>query len=149
MSSRLFQEIREKRGLAYTVYSYISSHVDIGKLGFYLAVRPDMVVPALEVLFNELELVRSGRLEQAELDAAREYLKGSVLLTSESSDSRMMRLARNEIAFERLIPFEELLEKVNAVTVDEVIELARTRLDPASLSIVSYGPYEKDLDLFS
>ena len=149
MSSRLFQEIREKRGLAYTVYSYISSHVDIGRLGFYLAVRPDTVVPALEVLFNELELVRSGRLDQAELDAAREYLKGSVLLTSESSESRMMRLARNEIAFERLIPFDEMLEKVNAVTVDDVIELARTRLDPASLSIVSYGPYEKDLDLFS
>lgn len=149
MSSRLFQEIREKRGLAYTVYSYISSHVDIGRLGFYLAVRPDTVIPALEVLFNELELVRSGRLDQAELDAAREYLKGSVLLTSESSESRMMRLARNEIAFERLIPFDEMLEKVNAVTVDDVIELARTRLDPASLSIVSYGPYEKDLDLFS
>ena len=149
MSSRLFQEIREKRGLAYTVYSYISSHVDIGRLGFYLAVRPDTVVPALEVLFKELELVRSGRLDQAELDAAREYLKGSVLLTSESSESRMMRLARNEIAFERLIPFDEMLEKVNAVTVDDVIELARTRLDPASLSIVSYGPYEKDLDLFS
>ncbi len=148
MSSRLFQEIREKRGLAYNVYSYVNTYEDTGMHGFYLAVRPDQVLPSMELLAAELKNLRDGNLEAQELDAAKEYLKGSLLLNAESSENRMMRLARNELSFRRFVPFDEVLGKIDAVTVPTIIELARTRFEPQRMSAVTYGPWEGDLDVF-
>ena len=149
MSSRLFQEIREKRGLAYTVYSYTSTYADAGMIGIYLAVNPDSVSSSVEVLLKELEKLRSGDVSTSEFDAAKEYLKGSIVLNAEGSENRMSRLARNEFCFERFIPLDEVLNKIDEVTIAQVSELAELRFDPSKLSMVAYGPTDKNLQSYS
>jgi len=144
MSSRLFQEIREKRGLAYSVYSYVSSFTDTGMHAIYLAVRPDAVNESLKVCFETIEQIRMGRIDSHELEAAKEYLKGSVLLNMESSDNRMNRLARNELNFGRFIQFDEVIREIEVVSLDRIIDLAGRRFDPSLISLVSYGPWEPD-----
>jgi predicted Zn-dependent peptidase len=146
MSSRLFQKIREERGLAYSVYSHVSTYSDVGLLGVYMAVRPDSLPEALDLVFEEFGKLRSGQLDQSELDAAKDYLKGSILLSAESTDNRMSRLAKNEILFQRLIPFEEVLKRIDEVTKDQLIEQAGSRLDPKGISVTVLGPWDKGLD---
>lgn len=145
MSSRLFQEIREKRGLAYSIFSYMSIFADVGLMGVYMGVHPDSVVQSLELVQKEFEKLMSGRLETAELEAAKEYLKGSILLNSENTDNRMTRLAKNEIVLGRFVSFEEVLQRIDEVTVDEVVDLACKRLDPESISVNSLGAWDGDL----
>ena len=115
-------------------------------MGIYMGVHPDSVLQSLELVQKEFEKLMSGDLETAELEAAKEYLKGSILLNSENTDNRMTRLAKNEIVFGRFVPFEEVLQRIDKVTVDEVVELARNRLDPESISVNSLGPWDGNLE---
>lgn len=140
MSSRLFQEIRENHGLAYSVYSFFSGYLDTGMLGIYAGVEPDKTHQTVELIIKELAKFRDGVLEQGELKAAQEHLKGSIILGSESVDNRMTRLAKNEITFRRNIEFDEIIGAVNAVTVDDVVALAREYLQPADLCLTVLGP---------
>ncbi len=112
MSSRLFQEIREKRGLAYTVYSFVTSHVDTGMFGIYFAVDPKRAQETTELVINEIHKLRNESVAAAELQGAIEYTKGSLLLASESNDNQMVRSAQNEIHFNRDIALQEVIEKV-------------------------------------
>jgi len=109
MSSRLFQEIREKRGLAYSVYSFLSAYMDTGLFGVYVGTGPLEVNRALGVIAAEINKIRRGEISRSDLSAAQEHLIGGILLGSESTDSRMMRLARNEYLFGRYQSFEELV----------------------------------------
>jgi predicted Zn-dependent peptidase len=148
MSSRLFQEIREKRGLAYSVFSYINAYQDTGVLGVYAATNPLAVNHVLEVIQREVKKVQEGDLSEADLIAVKEHLVGGILLGSESTDSRMMRLAKNEFLFERYVGFEELVKGVEDVTIDEVIAVANDTFHREAISLVTLGPVEKeDLDL--
>ncbi|MFH1090536.1 MAG: pitrilysin family protein [Pseudomonadota bacterium] len=140
MSSRLYQEIREKRGLAYSVYSFFSAYRDTGMLGIYAGVEPKQTVDTVKIILAELARLRQGDLEAPELKAAQEHLKGSIILGSESVDNRMTRLAKNEITFQRHIDFDEILANVQAVTVDEVIDLVRECLAPEDLALTLLGP---------
>ncbi len=140
MSSRLFQEIREKRGLAYSVYSFLNTYQDAGLLGIYLAVAPESLEEALELTAGEFARLRAGDLSEADLSAAKQYLKGSILLGAENTDNRMMRMAKNEFAFERFIPYTELEQRIGAVTLDEIFAVADLRLDSERISLTVLGP---------
>jgi predicted Zn-dependent peptidase len=148
MSSRLFQEIREKRGLAYSVFSYINAYRDTGVLGIYAATNPQAVNYVLEVIQREVRKIQEGDLSETDLIAVKEHLVGGILLGSESTDSRMMRLAKNEYLFERYVSFDELVNNVENVSVDEVVAVANETFHQEAISLVTLGPItRKDLDL--
>jgi len=143
MSSRLFQEVREKRGLAYAVYSFMSSHVDTGMFGVYLGVDPQRCSETIELILNEIRKLTNEKVEPSELQGAIEYTKGSLLLSSESTDNQMVRTAQNEIHFGRQIPLHEVLEKVESVTRDEIMDLAQTLFRNDQMVLTMLGPVEE------
>lgn len=143
MSSRLFQEIREKKGLAYSIYSYFSSFFDTGVFSVYLGVSHKMAEEAIKVVLAELYKCKDNGISEAELRTAKEHLKGNTLLASESVDSRMTRLAKCEIYFKRFISLQEILENIDKVTVDDVKELGQTIFDRSCLSLSALGPVDQ------
>lgn len=139
MSSRLFQEVREKRGLAYSVYSFLSTYSDAGVLGTYLGVDPGRAREALEVVLGVMaELARA--IDPDDLAKAKEQLKGQIYLSAESTDARMSRLAKNEFTFGRYVPYDEVAAAIDAASPDKVAELAETLLDPAKIALAALGP---------
>ncbi|ABB31824.1 peptidase M16 domain protein [Geobacter metallireducens RCH3] len=124
MSSRLFQEIREHLGLAYTVYSYVVSHTDAGSLVVYAGTSPEKLSDVLEITCSELRRLKFEPVPATELEAAREQLKGNILLSLESSDNRMTKLAKNEIYFGRYLSLAELTGGFDSATADGIAELA-------------------------
>jgi predicted Zn-dependent peptidase len=141
MSSRLFQEIRENRGLAYSIYSFLSSYCDSGVFGVYLGTDGDNVNPALETVNKEIRKIQEGAFSQEDLAAAKEHIVGGIYLSSENPDNRMMRLAKNEFVFGRYVPYEEVVKDLERVTVDEVIQEAKTIFTDSGTSLVTLGPF--------
>ncbi len=134
MSSRLFQEIREKRGLAYSIYSYISAYADAGIFGVYAGVAPETADETITLVATELKRIADHGMDQAGLDEVREYTRGSVLLAMESTENQMVRLAQNEFNYGRMIPVSEVMDRIDAVTVSDIRDLAAERFgdrDPA------------------
>ncbi len=140
MSSRLFQEIRERRGLAYSVYSYASQYADSGLFGVYAGCAPGRVDEVLELTRAELARTAAHGVTEAELARGKGMSKGSFVLGLEDTGSRMSRLAKGELLYGDLVPVNELLDRVDAVTLDDVNALAAELLDrPMSLAVV--GPF--------
>jgi predicted Zn-dependent peptidase len=140
MSSRLFQEIRERRGLAYSVYSYTSQYADSGLFGVYAGCAPGKVDEVLELTRAELTAVAARGVTDAEVDRGRGMLKGSLVLGLEDTGSRMSRLAKGELLYGDLLSVDELLAKVDAVSPDDVATLAAEVLaHPMSLAVI--GPF--------
>ncbi len=144
MSSRLFQEIREKRGLAYDVGSYLTSYRDAGLLGVYVATEAHQVAEALAVIREELARCAAELITARELQSAKELLKGNFLLGMESTDNRMSGLARNEIYFGRRIPPEEVVALIDGVQREEIRALAGRMFHSASLTVAALGPVSDD-----
>jgi len=142
MSSRLFQEVRERRGLAYSVYSFISSHVDTGMFGFYTGVDPKRARETILLVLDEIVKLKTEPVKKSELKDAIEYTKGSLLLASESADNHMVRNAQNEMHFGGDITLQEIIEKIEAVTVDDILELADELIDPAKMTYTLLGPVD-------
>jgi predicted Zn-dependent peptidase len=140
MSSRLFQEIREDRGLAYSVYSFLSSFKDSGMLGVYVGTGDNTLSAVLKIILREMKKMAGDSLKPKELRSAKEQLKGNLLLSLENTDSRMGRLAKNEIYFNRFISTEEIIEGIERVSADDVADLARQLFRPESLSLTVLGP---------
>jgi predicted Zn-dependent peptidase len=141
-SSRLFREIREKRGLAYSVGSYLDNYADDGVVAMYVGTREDNVDEACEIIGRELgHLVEDG-LETEELARAKEHVKGRAVLSLESSGARMNRCARSILHDVPLLSLDELLERIDAVTADDVAELARAFYGPDRLSAACIGADE-------
>ena len=140
MSSRLFQKIREEMGLAYNVYTYVDHSRDTGMFAAYMAVNPTMAGRAIEAVTTELEAIRKGGLTRTELRDTKDHIKGRILLGLETSVSRMMRLARNEISYGRQVPERELIKKLAAVKMDNIAEVAGQVLDTDHYVMVSLGP---------
>lgn len=150
MSSRLFQEIREKRGLAYSVYSFLTTYYDTGLLGVYMGTDSKNVNTALSVISDEIAKIQKGDVSPSDIIEAREHLVGGILLGAESTDSRMMRLAKNEFFFNRYIDYDEVVEDLEKVTVDEVISCARDAFKSDSITLATLGPIKEDeLDMKS
>ncbi len=142
MSSRLFQEIRERRGLAYSVYSFISSHVDTGMFGFYMGVDPKQAQETTQLVLDEIDKIKDGPVESSELKGAMEYTKGSLLLASESADNQMVRSAQNEIHFGDDIALQTIIEKIEAVTTDEILNLANELFNRNQMTLTLLGPVD-------
>jgi predicted Zn-dependent peptidase len=141
-SSRLFQEIREKRGMAYSVYSFASQYSDSGQIGLYVGTREDNLAACFEIVARELEDVASGGVRAGELERAKENLKGRMLLALESTANRMSRLGKSLVTGTELLPLDELVERVDAVTAAEVTEVAAELLRLDRLSAAGIGPSE-------
>jgi predicted Zn-dependent peptidase len=138
-SSRLFQEIREKRGLAYAIYSWSSQYTDTGQVGIYVGTREDNVAKALEVIGSELDRICSDPVGDDELSRAREHVKGRLALSMESTASRMNRLGRSVLMDTPLLTLDETIERLDAVDAEQLSELARVLYPPTQMSAVAIG----------
>ena len=138
MSSRLFQEIRERRSLAYSVYSFITSHIDSGMTGVYVGVEPQRTLEVIEAILKEMRALKKNPVTPTEMDHAKDYMKGNFLLAAESTDNQMVRLAQNEIHFGQHISHQTIIDAIEAVTAENIIELAAKlyRTDTLALAIL-------------
>lgn len=141
-SSRLFREIREKRGLAYSVGSYSEQFVDDGAVAMYVGTRADNVAEACEIIGRELRSVHEGELGEDELERAKEHVKGRIVLGLESSGARMSRCARSVLFDVELLSLDDLLARVDAVSADDVAALAAELYDPRAMSAACIGADE-------
>lgn len=142
-SSRLFQEIREKRGMAYSIYTYGSQFVDSGQVGLYVGTREENLGTCMEIVAAELRDVASGNLRAGELDRAKENVKGRLLLSLESTSTRMTRLGKAVVTGIEIVSVEETIARVDAVTADDVVALAGDLFAPEGLSAAGIGPSEE------
>ena len=140
MSSRLFQEVREKRGLAYSIYASVSGLADAGIFEIQAAVEPERTRELLSVVRAELAAVAGGAVTAEELDHTREHLKGLLYLGAESTENRMMRLARNILLFGREIPLEETAAALDNVSLDELAAIAGRAFTEANTGLCILGP---------
>jgi len=140
MSSKLFQEIREQRGLAYSVYSFILSYVDTGMFGAYAGVDPKNAHESAALILKEMYKLKEARVDSNELHDAKEYLKGNLMLASESNDNQMVRLAQNETHFGRYITLKEIVDSVETVTVDDILVLAENLFNSNQFALTLLGP---------
>lgn len=146
MSSRLFQEIREKRGLAYAIHSYLNPYYDTGFFGIYAGTSEDRVQVVIGLILEELKRFRNELLTEKELAQAKELIKGNYLLSMESTDNRMIKLAKNEIIFSRFIEPEDVIASIEAVTAEDIRRLACEIFKPDTISLVAMGRIsEKDI----
>lgn len=137
-SSRLFQEVREKRGLAYSVYSYTSLYAEIGLVAVYVGSRKEALGEAMDVIREEL--ARAAELPETEVERAKAHLKGQMVLSMESPQARMHQLGRSVLTGIEILSLDELLAKVEAVTHEEALEMARRFYGLERWSSVCIGP---------
>ena len=145
MSSRLFQNVREKRGLAYSVFSGISAYRDAGNLTIYAGCANDAVEEVVDLSVAEMRLLKSGAVPDSELKRAKDHLKGSLMLSLENTASRMSHLARQEIYFEHHFSLDETLAGVDRVTADDVRRVANDLFAKGSLAATVVGAGSPDL----
>ncbi len=142
ISSRLFQEVRERRGLAYSIYSSPSFYQDGGLFTIYAGTGAKNAPQVVELIFKEIKKLKEKGVLGEELKKAKEHIKGGLLLSMESSGSRMGRLAKDELYFGRHFSLEEMLRGIHGVTLRRVHDVANTLFDPKSLSLTALGPVE-------
>jgi predicted Zn-dependent peptidase len=144
MSSWLFQEIREKRGLAYAIYSYLTSYMDTGLFGIYVGTGSEKLREVLGLIREGMKRFSSELLTETELRSAKELIKGNYLLGMESTDNRMAGLARNEIYFGRQVTPEEVIARIDAVDREEIRSLAARMFRSDALTVAAIGPVSED-----
>jgi predicted Zn-dependent peptidase len=143
MSSRLFQEIREQNALAYSIYSYITSYRDTGLLTIYAGADPSNALEVVRLVTRELKKIKDEGITQAEGLRVKNQIKGSLILSLESSNSHMSRLARQEIYFGRYHSMDDIIKNVESVALDQVQQLAQQLFTPDNLSLTILGPLSK------
>jgi predicted Zn-dependent peptidase len=141
-SSRLFQEIREKRGMAYSVYTYASQYSDTGQVGLYVGTREENLGACLEIAVAELADIAAGNVKREELARAKENLKGRLLLSLESTSNRMTRIGKATVTETPLLEIDDIVRRFQAVTAEEVAELAGEIFPVGRLSAAGIGPDE-------
>ena len=142
-SSRLFQEIREKRGMAYAVYSFAAQYTDTGQIGVYIGTREDNLAACFEIASEQIGEIAAGKVRPEELERAKENLKGRIMLSMESTSTRMSRLGKSLITDTELLSLERIMAEIDAVEPDALAELAGVLLAPERLSAAGIGPSEE------
>ena len=142
-SSRLFQEIREKRGMAYTVYSFGSQYTDTGLVGIYVGTREENLEECFQIVAEQIADIAAGNLRERELHRAKENLKGRIALSMESTSNRMSRLGRSLITDTELLSLDRVIAEIDAVEPVALAELAGVLLDPSRISAAGIGPNEE------
>ncbi len=140
MSSRLFQELREERGLVYATYSYHSSYRDTGNYGIYAGCSPEYVGRVIEIIEEQLISLTQAPILQQELERAKGQLKGNLMLSLESTTNRMCKLAKSEMNYGQICTTDEILTAITRVTVEQIYELASEIYQPSNWSITCVGP---------
>lgn len=143
VSSRLFQEIREKRGLAYSVYSCLSSYSDGGMWSIYAGTRPSEASNVVELILKELKKLCSSGMRRDELTRAKSQMRGNVMLGLESTSSRMNKLAKDELHHRRHVPLEEIMAGIDRVSDAQVLRVSRELFDERRLSLTALGPVSR------
>jgi predicted Zn-dependent peptidase len=143
-SSRLFQEVRERRGLAYSVFTFSNLYAHTGEVGLYVGTRPDNLREALAVVAAELERCVADPASEEELVRSRENLKGRVVLGMESTGARMSRLGASVLNGMPILSVNEMIERIDSVEIDEVRALAGGLFTPGTLSAAGVGPAEAE-----
>jgi predicted Zn-dependent peptidase len=141
-SSRLFQEIREKRGMAYAVYSFAAQYTDTGVLGVYVGTREENLAACVEICVEQIAEIAAGRLRKGELERAKESLKGRIVLSLESTSNRMSRLGKSLVTDTELLTLERVMAEIDAVDPEELAELATVLLPSERLAAAGVGPDE-------
>ena len=142
-SSRLFQAVRERRGLAYSVFTFSNLYAHTGEVGLYVGTRPENLQEALAVVAEELQRCVEDPASEQELTRSRENLKGRLVLALESTGARMSRLGASVLGELPILSVNEMLERIDAVGLEQVRELARELFSPATLSVAGVGPTEE------
>jgi predicted Zn-dependent peptidase len=145
MSSRLFQEVREKRGLAYAVYSYHQGYSDAGAIKTYVGSTTGNVEEATKVIVEQLARIQSEPVDDEELYRTKQQLKSSTLLAMESTGARMTRIGRSVINGSDLLTPDEISTRIEAVTADDITRLAQKHLNANQMYLSAVGPKELDL----
>ena len=147
MSSRLFQEIREKRGLAYSVYSYHAAHADCGQFTIYLGTAPTQTKSVLDVWSDTIGELLTGGIHEEEFVHGKEQLKGGFLMSLESTGNRMNRLGKNELMLENHDSIETTLHKIEAIQKEDVDDLMRTMFS-RPFAVACVGESDQDIQTF-
>ncbi|MFA5383433.1 MAG: pitrilysin family protein [Eubacteriales bacterium] len=142
VSSRLFQEIRENRGLVYSIYSYHTSYHDTGLFCVYAGLSKNNVLQVSELVFQEIKAICDNGITETELQRSKNQVKGNLYLSLENVTTHMSRLAKSKLYLERLVTPEEVVDRISKVTRDEVRDLARAVLQPELLAIAAVGPWD-------
>ena len=143
MSSRLFQEIREKRGLAYSVYAYAQQFAGSGQIGFYAGCNPTKAIEVIEIIREVLADVAENGMSHEEIERAKGAVRGSLVLSKEDSGSRMSRIGKNEIVYGQVMGFDEILKAISRVNPTDVREIANEFLTK-SPTLALVGPFKSE-----
>lgn len=143
MSSRLFQEVREKRGIVYSISSYEQMYETAGVFGIYAGCSPKHLEEVIQLSLAEFDKIKGGDLSEAELERAKDQLKGGLLLSMESPRNRMSRLARSELTYGRLMPIAEVIAEIDRVTLPDMLRVAQQVLDERTLTTTVVGPIRR------
>ena len=144
MSSKLFQKIREEKGLAYTVYTYLDVYRDAGLFGAYMATDKTNLKQAVEITLKQFEQMKKNKLPEVQFEKVKAQLKGQITLGMESTSTRMNRLARNEIMLGEFVPLRRTLNMIDRVTSKDLQEISRRIFDQSKMALAVLGPTEKD-----
>lgn len=143
MSSRLFQEIREKRGLAYSIYSYHSTFMDSGSIFIYAGTSTQNVEKIIKIIKNEITNIRKGRIKQDELDRSKSNIKGHLVLGLEETNVRMIRIGKSILCRNRILSIDEILEKIDTVNLNDIVRLTDELFNEENMVLAAVGPITK------
>jgi predicted Zn-dependent peptidase len=147
LSSRLFQQIREQRGLAYTVYTYHSTYVDTGLFAIYAGTSPQNTREVVECILTEMDDIRRQGITPLELERTKAQIKGNLYLGLESVSSRMSRLGKTELTYNRVLTPEEVIQKLMKVTLEDITRVVRRLWQRDKVSLAMIGPAGFDVYL--
>jgi predicted Zn-dependent peptidase len=143
MSSRLFQEVREKRGLAYSVGSYTANYREGGLFAVYAGTSPETADEVVEIVEQEFSKIVADNATADELDRVKNQIRGGLVMGQESMSGRMMRMGKNELVYDRVIPIEEIQAKIQSVTLDDIHATAKQLLGGGEYAVAQVGPFEE------
>ncbi len=146
MSSRLYQIIREEKGLAYSIYSFLSAYADVGMFGVYTAVSPKETRACIHLILEQIRRIKQEPILVERLEDAKEFTKGNLLMAEESPDNQMVRLAQNEFCFGRPVSMKSVIDKIDAVSPDDLLFLTKKLWDSGSAALTMVGPGAEAID---
>ncbi|WHH58986.1 pitrilysin family protein [Petroclostridium sp. X23] len=145
MSSRLFQKIREEKGLAYSVYSYPSSYQNAGLFAIYAGMNPSQISEVVKLIFAEVDCLNKNKITKEELDKAKEQLKGNYILGLESTSSRMNSIGKSELLLKQIKTPDQILKRINDITIESVSDIIQKVFDNKNISISAVGTIPDDI----